>query len=163
MIIISDTTPLRYLAVLGRLDVLRLLFGSVRCPRAVFDECCHPHAPAALRMWMSSAPEWLLVDDDPPADERISSVLDAGEAAAITLALGRMPAVLLLMDERRGRRLAESFGLPVAGTINILALAGRRGLLDFQSVITELRERTNFHVRDDVISKAWQLAGESEA
>ncbi len=52
---------------------------------------------------------------------------------------------------------------PVAGTINILALAGRRGLLDFHDVVTELRERTNFHVREDVIAKAWVLAGESGA
>ncbi len=160
MIIISDTTPLRYLAVVGRLELLRSLFGSVTCPRAVFHECCHPHAPEALREWMEAAPEWLTVVDDPSENQNIASRLDAGEAAAITLALIKRPEVLLLMDEHRGRKIAASFGLRVAGTVNILALAARRGLIDYQSLIRELRERTNFHIREDVIARAWELAGQ---
>jgi predicted nucleic acid-binding protein len=35
MIVVSDTTPLRYLAVLGLLDLLPRLFGEVHCPAAV--------------------------------------------------------------------------------------------------------------------------------
>ena len=46
MIVISDTTPLRYLTLLGRIDLLRRLFGKIHCPELVLGECLHPHAPA---------------------------------------------------------------------------------------------------------------------
>lgn len=50
MIVVSDTTPLRYLAVLGYLELLPRLFGSVYCPDAVMRECRHPRAPSAAGM-----------------------------------------------------------------------------------------------------------------
>jgi len=49
MIVVSDTTPLRYLAVLGHLELLPRLFDRVHCPSAVIQECRHPRAPTALR------------------------------------------------------------------------------------------------------------------
>lgn len=51
MIVISDTTPLRYLTVLGMQDLLPRLFERVHCPEAVIRECLHPNAPAILREW----------------------------------------------------------------------------------------------------------------
>jgi predicted nucleic acid-binding protein len=35
MIVISDTTPLRYLTLLGRIDLLHSLFGKIHCPDLV--------------------------------------------------------------------------------------------------------------------------------
>jgi predicted nucleic acid-binding protein len=47
MIVVSDTTPLRSLAVLGEMALLPRLFGEVSIPMAVLDECRHPSAPAS--------------------------------------------------------------------------------------------------------------------
>ncbi len=55
--------------------------------------------------------------------------LDRAECAAIALAQ-ELNADRLLMDERAGRRLAQQLGLPVIGTIGILLLAKRLGILN---------------------------------
>lgn len=114
MTIISDTSPLRYLALIGRMDLLPKLFGSVTCPQSVSDECRHPHAPQVLRTLLLSPHDWLVIEPDPPIPPDLASALDAGEASAIALAETKANA-LLLIDERKGRRLAESRGLVRGG------------------------------------------------
>ncbi len=42
-IVVSDTSPVRALAHLGRLDLLKTLFGEVLIPPAVLDELEQPH------------------------------------------------------------------------------------------------------------------------
>lgn len=155
MIVISDTTPLRYLAVLGELELLPRLFGEVDCPDAVIKECCHVHAPVVLREWVQNPPSWLIVNAVLDVDPDLQRDLDAGEAAAITLAQS-LKAQVILIDEQDGRRCAQARGFFVAGTLNILAQAGIRGLLDYRTTIGRLRTETNFRTNDAVIESAWQ-------
>jgi predicted nucleic acid-binding protein len=155
VIVVSDTTPLRYLAVLGHLELLPRLFGSVHCPGAVMMECRHPRAPAPLREWAEAPPAWLMVDEVGDIAPDLADTLDAGEAAAITLAQ-RLKAELILIDEQDGRRCALARGFATAGTLTILAEAGVRGWLDFQTAISRLRTETNFRTTQTVIDSAWQ-------
>lgn len=155
MIVVSDTTPLRYLVVLGHLDLLPRLFGTVYCPDAVMTECRHPRAPAALREWAETPPAWLIVDAVGDIDPDLTAAIDEGEAAAITLAQ-RLQADVILIDEQDGRRLARARGLATAGTLTILAQAGIRGWLDFHSIVSRLRTETNFRTTQAVIDSAWQ-------
>jgi len=156
MIVVSDTTPLRYLTLLGRIDLLRRLFGQVHCPDVVLRECAHPQAPAALRAWTANVPEWVVVD---AVGEIASDLghLDDGEAAVLTLGR-RLGAQLLLIDERDGRRCANALGFTVAGTLNVLAQAGRRGWLEYHAEVARLRQETNFRVTVSVAQAAWQSA-----
>lgn len=156
MIVVSDTTPLRYLTLLGRIELLRSLFGEVHCPDVVLRECGHLHAPAALRAWADCVPEWVVVDEVRKIDTDLA-FLDDGEAAALTLGR-RLGADLLLIDERDGRRCAHDLGFAVAGTLNILAHAGRRGWLDYGAEVARLRQETNFRVTDAVVQAAWEDA-----
>ena len=55
--------------------------------------------------------------------------LDEGEAASIRLALTSGPQVLLLIDERAGRAVAQELGLTVTGTAAVIGLARQRGLI----------------------------------
>ena len=54
--------------------------------------------------------------------------VDAGEAEAIELAL-ELHADRLLIDERKGRRLAVQEGLEVIGLLGVILLARRRGII----------------------------------
>lgn len=159
MIVISDTGPLRYLSVLGRAELLPQLFGRVCCPSAVINECLHPKAPAELRALITTLPAWLIIQEPQHVIEALAFHLDAGEAAAISLAQD-LGADLILMNEKKGRQQAKMHGFAVAGTLNILALAARRGLVDYQGEVSRLRTTTNFRVTDAVVIAAYnELTG----
>jgi hypothetical protein len=153
MIVITDTTPLRYLAVLGELEILPRLFGQVVCPMEVLAECRHASAPEVLRLWATKLPDWLKSEQARPADERVAG-LGSGEAAAIMLALER-GADLLLIDERKGRACAAALGLPLTGTLALLARAGRMGWLDYRSATDRLLRESNFRASPEVIAAIW--------
>lgn len=155
MIVVSDTTPLRYLAVIGGLEWLPALFGQVVCPPEVIAECLHASAPAPLRAWASAAPSWLRVT---PVSEAarvlpVKTRLDVGETAALCLAR-ELHADVVLLDERRGREVAVRIGLAVTGTLGVLVEAALRGLSDFEAALTLLTTRTNFRVSEDIIAAA---------
>lgn len=77
--------------------------------------------------------------------------LDAGEGAAITLALS-LPADLVLMDERAGVAAARARALNVIGTIGVLDQAARAGLVDIVEAVTRLRA-TNFRHRPALLEE----------
>ena len=54
--------------------------------------------------------------------------LDTGEASAISLALEH-PDCLLLIDEKKGRRIAQEMGLKIIGTVRLLVMARQQGIL----------------------------------
>ena len=75
--------------------------------------------------------------------------LEAGERAAITLALS-MHADLILIDERKGTLTGLNKGFEVTGTLGILRLAARRGLVDLANSFARLK-RTNFRYRQEIM------------
>lgn len=102
MIVVSDTSPLRYLTAVGGTEWLQLLFGEVACPPEVIAECLHRSAPLELRAWASSPPSWLRIDAVSATTNSLGFgvVLGSGETAALLLAR-EIKADLLLMDERK--------------------------------------------------------------
>jgi predicted nucleic acid-binding protein len=99
--VVADTGPVNYLLLIGAIDLLPRLFGSVLMPEAVRTELRHPGAPALVRAWADQPPSWLdvrAVDVPTPADPTLRA-LDDGEAAAILLA-DQVRADLVLMDDR---------------------------------------------------------------
>jgi predicted nucleic acid-binding protein len=88
-------------------------------------------------------------------------VLDEGEAEAIALAVER-PGCALLLDESRGRRVAERFGLDVVGTLGVLVRAKRAGLVPaVRPLVAALREAHGFRVAAEVVASALREAGEA--
>ena len=155
MIVVSDTSPLRYLAVIGGLEWLPAVFGEVICPAEVLAECCHAHAPAPLQDWASSPPSWLRVVTVSGGARAlpVEAPLDTGETAALCLAQ-EIHADLVLLDERRGRAVAAQLGLMVTGTLGVLVEAALRGVADFENSLALLTKRTNFRVSESVIAAA---------
>lgn len=139
MIVVSDTSPLNYLVWIGHERVLPALFGRVLIPSAVLSELTHPRAPAAVHAWVASLPAWLEVRD--PEHVEPEPRLGPGEAAAISLAK-ELRADAVLIDERKGLRVAQQLGLFVTGTLGVLVLAADRGLIQLQAALDALRQTT---------------------
>lgn len=59
MTVISDTTPLHYLVLIGHAGILSVLFGKVVIPAAVASELQRPQTPEVVRAWMASPLPWL--------------------------------------------------------------------------------------------------------
>ena len=59
MIVVADTTPLRYLVAIERESLLPALYGRVLIPPAVSEELEHESAPEVVRLWLARRPEWL--------------------------------------------------------------------------------------------------------
>ena len=81
MIVVSDTTPLRHLIVIGKVDLLRRVYGAVIVPVAVWSELQAESTPSAVKAWLQSAPDWLQVrraGEPPPGDTSLDN-LDDGE------------------------------------------------------------------------------------
>ena len=147
-LVVADTSPLRYLVQIGQIGLLPQLFEKVFVPSVVSEELCHPSAPEAVRNWMISPPDWLEISAVSAGDDPSLRVLDEGEKAAITLGL-LLSADLILIDDRRGAVLARAKGFAVTGTLGILDLAARRGMVDLAHALTRLRT-TNFRAREEL-------------
>lgn len=139
MIVVSDTSPLNYLVLIRQVELLPVLFGRIVAPPAVIGEMQHPGAPSLVRAWASAPPSWLEIVLPEKIDATLS--LGAGEIEAISVAR-ELKAELLLVDERKATTIAQRLGLQVVGTLNVLALAAERGLIDLCSAIGELRKTT---------------------
>ena len=61
MIVVSDTSPLNYLILIGLQEILPALFRRVVAPPAVLAEMLQPGAPEAVSAWAATPPEWLEV------------------------------------------------------------------------------------------------------
>jgi len=157
-IIVSDASPLHYLVLIGEVDLLPALYGSVLLPQAVAEELRRPQTPAAVRDWLSHSPAWLEIVA-PGARGRAETMggislsalayLGEGEREAIILALDRR-ADLLLIDDRKGVEEARRFGLTVTGTLGVLERAAERALIELPAAVSRL-QATNFRAAPDVM------------
>ena len=141
-LVVADAGPLHYLVLTGDIELLPKLFERVLVPQVVRDELANAEAPQAVRDWIARAPSWLdLRPAHPGADDVAVAKLDEGERAAIAVALA-VKAELVLMDDREGVGIARGRGLAVTGTLGVLDLAARRGLIDLAAAFERLKATT---------------------
>lgn len=147
MAVVSDTSPLSYLILIGEVEVLSALYGQIVIPPAVEKELRSPDGPDPPRQWIQEAPAWLHVEQPPretpeglgvDTEWRLRS-LDRGERQAIQRAV-EAGSELLIIDERDGRRVAKDVGLRITGTLGVLDEAASDGLVDARRVAERLRE-----------------------
>lgn len=86
--------------------------------------------------------------------------MDEGAAEAIVLA-EEVRADLLLIDERRGRRLAQQRGLPVLGLLGLVLIAKRRALIpSARQLLRRLHQEAGVFLDADLRERALRTVGE---
>jgi predicted nucleic acid-binding protein len=151
VIIVSDTSPLNYLVLIGEIDVLPKLFSEVLVPPSVLAELNHAHTPEIVKQWATPPPSWLKVRE--PSFQSVAVArLGRGEADAINLAQ-ELGIFEILIDERKGWRVADACGLRPISTLAVLEIAASQGLLDLSMAIKKIL-KTTFYITEEHISAA---------
>ncbi|QWK11242.1 MAG: hypothetical protein KNN16_02940 [Thermoflexus hugenholtzii] len=126
--ILLDTTVLSNFARIGRLDLLRAVLSNAATTPYVIDELKAGEVSGYL---FDCDWEWLEIVKLSPTEEdhltRIRRILGEGEASCIAVALER--GGILFTDDGDARRYALRLGIPVSGTLGVLALLVKKGYL----------------------------------
>ncbi len=153
MIVVSDTSPLTALLTVQQIDLLTRIFGEVVIPAAVQTELLRAHA--ILPDWLKVRP----VGNQTKVQTYLLKV-DLGEAEAIALA-EELQADYLLIDERKGRRLAQARDLRVVGLLGVILIAKRRGLISSaRDLLSQLDEKAGIYLSSDLKNTALKTVGE---
>lgn len=160
MVVVSDTSVLSGLIKLEQIDLLQLLFTEIIIPPTVKKEL------QELTLFGYDLSDffdnfWIKIvhPTDTAAIEKLEATLDKGEAEAIILAI-QLKADFLLVDERKGRTVAENLGLKVTGLIGILLKAKQNKLIEaIKPVLDELIEK-KFRIHPQLYQKVLETAGE---
>lgn len=160
MIIISDAGPLIALAKTGFLNILHRLFERVIIPPSVFAELkiTTGRAGAADLKKAIDDTKWLEVSEPVKVTKVLANSLDMGEAEAITLAAKEK--LVLLIDERNGRRIAQKEKIKITGTGAVLVAAKRKGIIAQVAPIMDELTGCGYRISNGIRKKVLELAGE---
>ncbi len=139
MTIVSNTSPLIWLSKVGRITLLKKLFGEVIIPEEVYKEAVERDLQEgfsdALAIKECVDQGWIKISKLNEREIKLCQKImehafeiHVGEAQAIILA--RETSALLLMDESSGRAFAETLGLKVRGTLYVIMKALREKVLN---------------------------------
>lgn len=130
------------------MDILQQTFGNIMITKEVVAE-------------FGQVPHWITVQHikDRKKYEELMVQLDDGEASAIALAL-ETDADLLIIDERKGRKIAENLGLVIIGSLGILLKAKQKGVITSVKAILDLIDQTNFRISTAIKRKILKAANE---
>ncbi|TRU81838.1 MAG: DUF3368 domain-containing protein [Microcystis novacekii Mn_MB_F_20050700_S1] len=149
MIVVSDTSPICYLVLVGEIELLPQLFKEIVITQAVYNELTSTSAPAILQNWSEEIPKWLLINDVDPVQDQQLNRLDLGEKEAIILAQ-KLKAGLIIIDEKAARKVAIDRGLKVTGLLGVLEIAIKQDLIDIKTAIEKL-QKTSFRASPQLI------------
>jgi uncharacterized protein len=161
IVVVTDTSPLRALAVVHLLGVLPRLYNDILLPPAVAAELAVDVPGIGPLLVQNFEFLRVLAPTTPTLRYEMSASLGRGETEAITLAL-ELHADFVLVDDGEARNVAARLGLTPAGTIGILVRAKDAGLIpQVAPIIDELVRRTRFRISDSVRRQILRLAGEA--
>jgi predicted nucleic acid-binding protein len=156
--IVLNTTPIISLLKIGKLDILREIYGKVIVPEAVFFEIEKgKNKPFYQDI---SQLDWLDIQKIKNSEVlNLLNDLDAGEAEVIVLAT-EIVADLVIIDETLGRRFAKYSDLKVTGTIGVLIKAKEMGIVKAISPLLDEMQQKGIWINNKLKLKVLKKVNE---
>jgi uncharacterized protein len=159
MLVVADSSALVALSICDSLHLLGSLFGEVTVPQVVYDEVCIANKPEsqALKTYLagkvSSVPISITIEK--------SFGLGEGEVASMIL-YKHLAADLLLVDDALAKKVAYLNNLEVMGSLGVLLLAKKQGLIDLIQPLLDRLRNSDIYVSDQLLDQVLAMAGESK-
>ncbi len=158
--IIVNSTPIISLCIIGKLHLLKDLYGFVIIPEAVFNEIS-AKADSVARKELHKSLDWIQIKkiENEMAKMLYRSQLHDGEVEVMILGK-EINAELLIIDDKNAKKHAKYLGFNITGTLGVLIRAKRAGLIEnIKPLITELVAR-NIYIDTKIIEYCLKEAGE---
>ena len=155
--VVSNATPLIYLAKTGRIDLLKKVFGEVFIPEEVKIEVVDKgkllKEKDAYTIEKAIHEGWIKVLAAKPIEVPIK--LDKGEMAALSLAK-KLKLNVVLLDEVSARSAAKLLGLTPRGTVFVLLKALEKKEIDLDEFLEVLSQLISegFRLKEEVFVEA---------
>ncbi len=160
-LIVADAGPLIVLGRSGLLAATKTIVGEIIVPDTVFSECTgFADKPGAIAIQQARRDRIITIrpDPQPVPGQAFNANIDAGEAAAIALALQLRSKVL--MDDQRGRAAAKLRHVDCIGSAGILLAGKQRGLFaDVGAILIEWKG-FGYFLSDALTKEVLARAGE---
>jgi predicted nucleic acid-binding protein len=156
---VINASPLIFLAGAGLTEIARLAGNRLFIPHAVVEEIERfgPTDPTAIAIKQTS---WLNVVESGQTPSIIEHWdLGVGETSVLTWAYSH-PGTTAIMDDLAARRCANSLGIPVRGTLGLILIAKRRGIIAEARPLLEQFRTTGMYLSDRVLNLALKSVGE---
>ena len=153
-LIVSDSTTIITLLNIERIDILESIFEQVLIPSKVYNEVCINDITLHSSFFIQKKIK------DKTLYKLLSKSLDAGESEALVLATEMELA--LLIDEKKGRKIAQNMGIPIMGLLGVLLLAYKKKHLTHDETIEVYHtiKEANFRVSKRLEERFFELLSE---
>ncbi len=158
MILVADASALIALATCNSLDLLEALFGNVLVPEAVLSEVTAVDKPQSARLITYLHGKVRSVDMQ--RFVYLDAFADAGETQAMLL-YKEVDADYLLIDDKRGRKVAKINQIKTVGSLGVLLQAKRAGLIPCIAPLIDQISESPIYMSENLIQIVLDLAGES--
>lgn len=148
-VIIADTSCLILLDKIEQLDLLYKLYGEITITQEVANE------------YKEHLPEWFIISQAGHKQYQniLEASLDKGEASAIAFSIEQKNC-LLIIDDYKGRKYAESLGIYITGTLGILINAKQSGIIASVKASLNKIKTTDFRMTEELELRTLEKANE---
>jgi predicted nucleic acid-binding protein len=157
--VVMNASPLICTMKAGIAEILPLLFKDIVVPAAVSREILAKGRTAPKGQIPASYPWIRLIQDFPIAPQVASWDLGQGESQVISYAMGH-PDYWAVIDDREARRCAMALHCHYTGTLGVIVLARRRGVIpSIREYLGKLKE-AGLYLSDELVDQVCRKAGE---
>lgn len=157
MILVADCSALVALSACNQLALLEKLFSSVVVPETVYQEAIVSDKKEAKQL--KSYLQNKVRNVDMQNYVFLDAFADAGETEAMLL-YKQITAHKLLIDDKRGRKVAKINNINIIGSLGVLLVAKEKGLIEKISPLLQQIEQSGIHLSQELIKTVLELAKE---
>jgi predicted nucleic acid-binding protein len=158
-ITVINTSPLIFLSRAGLIDLLQVLSPEIIVPEAVKTEI-EAYGEDDITAKTLAKTDWLIVRQTPNIPTVIQN-WDLGAGESEVLAWGyKSKTTEIIVDDLAARRCAMSLNIYVRGTLGLVLIAKKRGLITQARPILEQLKISGMYLSQSIIDKALVKVGE---
>lgn len=156
---VVNASPLIFLSKAGVIHFLQQAAPDIVVPEVVALEVGRRGRNDITARTLVNNP-WVATVEVPVIPPLIQS-WDLGPGESAVLAYARThPGVVAIIDDGAGRRCAETLGVPLLGTLGLIMIAKKRGLIPTARPVIALLKQQGMFLSESIIDRAMDLIGE---